>query len=126
MIVEGQLHGGIVSGISQALGEAMAYDDDGNPLTTTFLDYGMASIDIVPQLELLASATASSFNSLGAKGVGEAGIVGAVGAVHNAVVDAVIHLGVSHIELPCTPVNVARALRAAPVSGELPMAQGRS
>jgi len=110
MIVEGQLHGGIVAGVGQVLGETMKYDIDGNPVTTTFLDYGIASIDLVPQLELHASQTRSSFNTLGAKGVGEAGGVGSVGAVHNAVVDAVNHLGVAHIELPCTPANVARSI----------------
>lgn len=113
MIVEGQLHGGIASGISQALGEEMRYDTDANPLTTTFLDYGMASADVLPTFELVASETASSFNIFGAKGVGEAGGVGSVGAVHNAVIDAVSHLGVRHIELPCTPLHVWQALAEA-------------
>ena len=110
MIVEGQLHGGIVSGISQVLGEDMRYDDDGNPLTTNFSDYGIATADVLPTIELVASETPTSFNALRAKGVGEAGGVGSVGAVHNAVVDAIRHLGVEHVELPCTPVRVWKAL----------------
>ncbi len=110
MTVEGQLHGGIAAGISQALGEEMRYDADGNPLTTSFLDYGLASPDVLPSFELVASETQSSFNVFGAKGVGEAGGVGSVGAVHNAVVDAVRHLGVEHIELPCTPQRVWAAI----------------
>lgn len=113
MIVEGQLHGGIVSGISQVLGEEMRYDTDGNPLTTNFGDYAIASADMLPQFELIASETETSFNTLKAKGVGEAGGVGSVGAVHNAVVDAVRHLGVRHIELPCTPSRVWRAIEDA-------------
>lgn len=113
MIVEGQLHGGVVAGISQALGEEMRYDADGNPLTTSFMDYGMATSDVLPSFELHVSETTSSFNVFGAKGVGEAGGVGAVGAVHNAVVDAVRHLGVRHIELPCTPIRVWQSIEAA-------------
>ncbi|MFT7473983.1 MAG: carbon-monoxide dehydrogenase large subunit [Verrucomicrobiales bacterium] len=111
MIVEGQLHGGMASGISQVLGEEMRYDDDGNPLTTNFGDYALATADVVPSFELIASETPTSFNTLRAKGVGEAGGVGSVGALHNAVVDAVRHLGVAHIELPCTPQRVWQAIQ---------------
>lgn len=109
-IVEGQLHGGVASGVSQVLGEEMRYDTDGNPLTTNFADYGLATADLFPPFELEVSETATSFNTLRAKGVGEAGGVGSVGALHNAVVDAVRHLGVEHIELPCTPQRVWRAI----------------
>ena len=113
MVVDGQLHGGIAAGISQALGEVMRYDADGNPLTTNFGDYGMITADQLPQFELQSSETPTSFNDLKAKGVGEAGTVGSVGAVHNAVVDAVRHLGVEHIELPLTPHRVWTALAEA-------------
>ena len=99
-----------MSGISQVLGEDMRYDDAGNPLTTNFADYGIATADLLPYIELAASETSTSFNELGAKGVGEAGGVGSVGAVHNAVVDAIRHLGVEHVELPCTPVRVWNAI----------------
>ncbi len=106
MIVEGQLHGGIASGVSQVLGEAMVYDVDGNPLTTSFADYAIATIDQFPQFEMRPVVRPSSANVLGVKGVGESGVMGAVPAVHNAVVDAVAHLGVRHIDLPCTPRRV--------------------
>jgi carbon-monoxide dehydrogenase large subunit len=110
MIVDGQLHGGMASGIGQVLGEVMVYDDAGNPLTSTFVDYAMPTTDQVPSFELARSVTASSFNSLGFKGVGESGTVGATPAVHNAVIDAVAHLGVEHIDLPCTPERVWAAI----------------
>lgn len=110
MIVDGQLHGGIASGLSQVLGEEMRYDADGNPLTTNFADYPIASADQMPMFELHAASTPSSFNSLAAKGVGESGPVGATPALHNAVIDAVSHLGVEHIELPCTPMRVWQAI----------------
>ena len=110
MIVEGQLHGGIASGISQVLGEEMRYDDDGNPLTTNFADYPIVAAAQMPFFELAASETPSSFNDLAAKGVGESGIIGATPALHNAIVDAVRHLGVEHIELPCTPQRVWQAI----------------
>jgi len=111
MIVEGQLHGGIALGISQVLGEMMHYDEDGNPLTTGFADYAIATADMLPSFELTASETATSFNVLGVKGVGESGPVGAVGALHNAIVDALAPFGVEHLELPCTPERIWQAIR---------------
>lgn len=113
MVVEGQLHGGIASGLSHVLGEEMRYDADGNPLTTNFADYPLATADQLPPFELHAAAVPTSFNSLGVKGVGESGTVGATPALHNAVVDAVLHLGVEHIELPCTPQRVWNAIQNA-------------
>ncbi len=113
MIVEGQLHGGIASGISQVLGEEMRYDAEGNPLTTNFADYPIVTADQLPMFELHASVTPTSFNALGSKGVGESGTVGATPALHNAVIDAVGHLGVEHIELPCTPIRVWQAISTA-------------
>ncbi|MCP3911712.1 MAG: xanthine dehydrogenase family protein molybdopterin-binding subunit [Actinomycetia bacterium] len=113
MIVQGQIHGGMASAIGQVLGEVMVYDESGNPLTTTFVDYGLPTTDQLPSFETVSSATASSFNSLGFKGVGESGTVGATPAVHNAIVDGVAHLGVEHIDLPCTPERVWAAISAA-------------
>jgi carbon-monoxide dehydrogenase large subunit len=113
MIVEGQLHGGIASGVAQVLGEVMRYDEDANPLTTNFITYPAASIDQFPQFTLAASSTATSFNVLGAKGVGESGIIGSVGATHNAIVDALAHLGVDDVPLPCTPDVVWHSIRNA-------------
>lgn len=112
MVVEGQLHGGIASGIAQVLGEEVIYDDDGNPLTTNFVDYAIASIDWFPQFEMHASETASSHNALGFKAVGESGVMAATPAMHNAIVDALSHLGVRHLELPCTPERVWRAVNS--------------
>ena len=113
MIVEGQLHGGMASGIGQVLGEAMAYDEDGNPLTSTFAEYSLPTADQLPSFELALSGRATRVNSLGVKGVGESGTIGATPAVHNAIVDAVTHLGVEHIDLPCTPQRVWQAIQAA-------------
>jgi len=110
MIVEGQLHGGIALGIAQVLGEQMHYDADANPLTATFVDYQMLTVDMVPQFELSASQTSTSFNELGVKGVGESGPVGSVAAVHNAVVDALAPFGVVHLDLPCTPERIWQAI----------------
>ncbi|MGI9607137.1 MAG: xanthine dehydrogenase family protein molybdopterin-binding subunit [Acidimicrobiales bacterium] len=112
-LVEGQLHGGIAAGISQALGEVMQYDADGNPLTTNLSDYGMATTDVLPSFRLEVSATPTSFNELGAKGVGESGTIGSVPAVHNAVIDALAHLGVRHLDIPCTPMRVRYAIEDA-------------
>ncbi|MGY9073880.1 MAG: xanthine dehydrogenase family protein molybdopterin-binding subunit [Acidimicrobiales bacterium] len=113
MIVEGQLHGGIASGVAQALGEVLIWDEDGNPLTTNFADYSIGSIDQFPLFEVVDSATPSSMNELGFKGVGESGTIGATPAVHNAVIDALAHLGVEHFDLPCTPQRVWDAINAA-------------
>ncbi|MFT7650044.1 MAG: carbon-monoxide dehydrogenase large subunit [Candidatus Poriferisodalaceae bacterium] len=110
MIVEGQIHGGIASGAAQALGEVMLWDEHGNPVTTNFADYSMAAIDQFPMFDVIPSATASSMNELGFKGVGESGTVGATPAVHNAVIDALSHLGVEHFDLPCTPERVWAAI----------------
>ena len=112
-IVEGQIHGGIASGFGQVAGEVAYWDEHGTPLTTTFADYPLPSADQLPSFELGHAATASSFNALGFKGVGESGTIGATAAVHNAVIDAVSHLGVRHVDLPCTPERVWRAIRDA-------------
>ncbi len=113
MIVEGQLHGGIASAIGQVLGEVVLHDERGNQITSSFMDYPIPTADQLPMFDVIASGTASSFNTLGFKGVGESGVVGATGAVHNAVVDALQHLGVQHLDLPCTPERVWSAINAA-------------
>jgi carbon-monoxide dehydrogenase large subunit len=113
MIVEGQIHGGIASGIGQVLGEIVEYDDSGNLITGTFIDYGIATADELPSFELALASVPTSFNDLGVKGVGESGTIGATAAVHNAIVDAVTGLGVTHIELPCTALRVWAAIERA-------------
>jgi carbon-monoxide dehydrogenase large subunit len=113
LLAEGQRHGGIAQGAAQALLEEVVYDEDGNPLTTSFADYPFLSATEVPSFELIDMATPTTYNPLGAKGIGEAGSIGATPAVQNAVVDALAHLGVRHIDMPTTPRNVWRAIAAA-------------
>ncbi len=113
LLAEGQRHGGIAQGAAQALLEEIVYDEDGNPLTASFADYSFLSTTEVPSFELADMATPTSYNPLGAKGIGEAGTIGATPAVQNAVIDAVAHLGVRHIDMPTTPHRVWQALQAA-------------
>ncbi|MDW3214607.1 MAG: xanthine dehydrogenase family protein molybdopterin-binding subunit [Ilumatobacteraceae bacterium] len=113
LLAEGQLHGGIVSGIAQALFESVEYDDNGTPLTTSFATYAKPSAADVPSIHLRSSVTPSPLNPLGAKGIGESGTVGATPAVQNAVIDAVAHLGVRHIDMPLSPETVWSAIRRA-------------
>ena len=113
VIVEGQRHGGIAQGAAQALFEEATYDADGNPTTTNLADYAFPSAVELPDFELVDMATRSPHNPLGVKGIGEAGTIGATPAVQNAVVDAVAHLGVRHIEMPTTSERVWRAIQAA-------------
>ncbi|MHA6796802.1 xanthine dehydrogenase family protein molybdopterin-binding subunit [Pseudonocardia bannensis] len=113
LLAEGQRHGGIAQGISQALLEEVVYDEDGNPLTATFADYGFPSAAELPSFELVDQATPTPINPLGAKGIGEAGTIGATPAVQSAVVDALSHLGVRHIDMPTTPLRVWEAIQAA-------------
>ncbi len=118
LLAEGQRHGGIAQGAAQAFLEEVVYDDDGNPLTATFADYPFLSATEVPSFELVEMETPTSYNPLGAKGIGEAGSIGATPAVQNAVIDAVSHLGVTHIDLPTTSQRVWRAINAAIASKE--------
>ncbi|MCE2735931.1 MAG: xanthine dehydrogenase family protein molybdopterin-binding subunit [Ilumatobacteraceae bacterium] len=113
LIVDGQVHGGIAQGVAQALLEVVAYDPDGNPITSNLADYGFISAAELPSFERIPMETPTPRNPLGAKGIGEAGTIGATPAVHNAVVDAVSYLGVTHIDMPCTSVNVWNALQKA-------------
>jgi carbon-monoxide dehydrogenase large subunit len=113
MIVEGQLHGGIVQGAAQALWEEAAYDEDGNLLNPTLLDYMVPTAAEVPSFRLDHTVTPSPTNPLGVKGIGEAGTIVATPTVINAVVDALSHLGVTDVRMPATPERVWRAIREA-------------
>ena len=113
MIVDGQVHGGIASGVAQALMEQFRYSDDGTPLTSNFMDYAMVSAAELPLFERLEQETPTPVNPLGVKGVGEAGTIGAMPAVQNAVVDALAHLGVTHVEIPLTPHRIWQKMRDA-------------
>ena len=111
LIVDGQVHGGIAQGVAQALLEAVWYDPDGNPITSNLADYGFISAAELPSFERVPMETPTPRNPLGAKGIGEAGTIGATPAVHNAVIDALSHLGVTHVDMPCTSINVWNALQ---------------
>jgi carbon-monoxide dehydrogenase large subunit len=113
LLAEGQRQGGIAQGVGQALYEEMAYDESGNPLTATLADYIVPSAADLPSFELLARQTPTPHNPLGVKGIGEAGTIGSTPAVQNAVIDAVSHLGVRHINMPLTPERVWRAIQEA-------------
>ena len=112
MLVNGQQHGGIAQGIAQALWEHVQYDEDANPVTASLMDYLMPSAAELPSFEVSNTETASPRNPLGAKGIGESGTIGSTPAVHNAVCDAVAHLGVEHVDMPCTPQAVWQALQS--------------
>jgi len=113
LIVDGQVHGGVASGIAHALMEEFAYDDSGNPQTANFMDYGLASAAELPSFTRIPMETATPRNPLGAKGIGESGTIGATPAVQNAVIDALAHLGVRHIEIPATAQRVWEAMNGA-------------
>ena len=113
MIVEGQVHGGLVHGIGQAVCERVAFDDSGQPLTGSLMDYALPRADDVPDLALDHTVTPCPMNPLGVKGVGEIGAIGAPAAVMNAAVNALAPLGVTHIDMPATPQSVWRAIRNA-------------
>lgn len=117
VIVAGQVHGGVAQGVAQALWEEVRYDADGNPLTATFLDYAFPSAAEFPSFERVPMETLTPRNPLGAKGIGESGTIGSTPAVHNAVVDALAHLGVRHVDMPCTPERVWRAIRSTTTGG---------
>ncbi len=113
VLAEGQRHGGIAQGAAQALMEEMTYDAEGNPLTTTLADYSFITAAELPSFELLTMQTPTTVNRLGVKGIGEAGTIGATPAVHNAVIDAIRHLGVQHIDMPASPERVWAAISEA-------------
>jgi len=113
LLAEGQVHGGLAQGAAQALYEEVRFDADGNPLTATFADYPVVSAAEVPFFERVVMETPTPLNELGAKGIGESGTIGSTPAVHNAVIDALAHLGVRHLDMPATPEKVWRAIAAA-------------
>ena len=113
MIVEGQVHGGVTQGIGQALLEGCVYDDNGQLVTGSFMDYAMPRADNLPNYNVATESTPCTHNSLGVKGVGEVGAIGSPPAVINAVVDALSALGVTDVAMPATPQTVWRAIQAA-------------
>jgi carbon-monoxide dehydrogenase large subunit len=113
LLAEGQVHGGLAQGIAQALFEEFSYDEQGTPLTATLADYLMPSAAELLTYETAHTQTPTPLNPLGAKGIGESGTIGSTPAVQNAVVDAVGHLGIRHIDMPLTPERVWRAIQEA-------------
>jgi carbon-monoxide dehydrogenase large subunit len=113
LLVRGQQHGGIAQGAAQALYEWVQYDEDGNPLTSNLMDYTIPAASEFSSFEVSNTQTDSPRNPLGAKGIGESGTIGSTPAVQNAVIDAVSHLGITHIDMPCTPERVWRAIQHA-------------
>jgi carbon-monoxide dehydrogenase large subunit len=111
LIVEGQVHGGLVQGIGQALYEGTVYDADGQLVTGSYMDYTMPRADGVPSFEVATNVTLCTHNPLGVKGCGEAGAIGAPAAVMNAVVDALRPLGVTDLQMPATPQRVWQAMQ---------------
>ncbi|MBK9180555.1 MAG: molybdopterin-dependent oxidoreductase [Acidimicrobiales bacterium] len=117
MIVEGQVHGGIIQGLAQALFEEAVYDEDGNLRTSTMAEYLVPAASDVPALVTDSTVTPSPTNALGVKGIGEAGTIGSTPAVINAVVDALSHLGVTDVPMPASPLRVWSAIQAARHAG---------
>jgi aerobic carbon-monoxide dehydrogenase large subunit len=113
LLAEGQVHGGVAAGIAQALFEELAFDEDGNPLNATLVSYCMPGAPELPSFEYSPMETLTPANALGAKGIGEAGTIGATPAVHNAVIDALAPFGIRHIEMPLGSERVWRALQEA-------------
>jgi aerobic carbon-monoxide dehydrogenase large subunit len=113
VLAEGQRHGGIAQGAAQALFEEMTYDEYGNPVTATLMDYSFPTAAELPSFELVSMETPTTINPLGVKGIGEAGTIGATPAVQSAVVDAVSHLGIRHIDMPAGPERIWTAINEA-------------
>ena len=113
LIAEGQVHGGVATGVAQALFEEFVYDEEGNPLTASFLGYAFPSAAELPSWDVVEMETPTPINALGAKGIGESGTIGATPAVQSAVVDALAPFGIRHVEMPANGERVWRALQQA-------------
>ena len=113
LIVEGQVHGGVIQGLAQALFEEAVYDEDGNLRTSTLAEYLVPAASDVPPIITDHTTTPSPTNQLGVKGVGEAGTIGAASTVMNAVIDALSGLGITKLDMPASPKNVWHAIQAA-------------
>jgi carbon-monoxide dehydrogenase large subunit len=111
VVADGQVHGGVATGIAQALYEEVLYDESGNPVTGSFVGYAFPSAAELPSIERIEMVTPTPLNPLGAKGIGESGTIGATPAVHNAVVDALKPYGVKNIDMPANGERVWRALQ---------------
>jgi carbon-monoxide dehydrogenase large subunit len=118
LVFEGQVHGGVAAGIAQALFEEIAYDEDGNPLNANLVSYCIPGATELPSYELVEMQTPTPVNPLGAKGIGEAGTIGATPAVHAAVLDALKPVGVRELEMPLGSDRVWQAIQRAPIQSD--------
>jgi aerobic carbon-monoxide dehydrogenase large subunit len=118
MIVDGQVHGGIVQGVGQALWEAAAYDENGQLVSGSLMDYSMPRADHFPPLEVARTVTPTPVNPMGVKGAGETGTIAATPAVVNAVMDALSPLGITHLDMPLTAEKVYNAIHSANGGGD--------
>lgn len=112
MIVEGQLHGGIAQGASQALWEGAVYDEYGQLVSGSMMDYALPKADMLPSIETYRTETPSPVNPLGVKGVGEAGTIAATAAVANAVMDALAPFGITHLDMPLTREKIWQVMQS--------------
>ena len=118
MIVDGMVHGGIAQGVAQALWEGAAYDDAGQLVTGSMMDYAVPTADMLPPYETDRTVTPTPVNPLGIKGAGETGTIASTPAVVNAVIDALAPLGVDHVEaMPLSPERVWKSIQAAKGAG---------
>ena len=113
MLLEGQIHGGVAQGAAQALMEEVRYDDDANPITSNLADYAFISAAELPNVRVVHMETPTPINLIGAKGIGESGTIGSTPALQSAVIDALAHLNVRHIDMPCTAEKVWAAVQSA-------------
>ena len=113
LVVDGQVHGGVAAGVAQALYEEIAYDEEGNPASANLVSYCLPAAPELPTFERVEMETPTPINPLGAKGIGESGTIGATPAVQNAVIDALSHLGVRHVDMPLHGERVWRAIEDA-------------
>jgi len=113
LLVDGQIHGGIAQGMSQALYEEAVYDESGQLLSGSFMDYALPTATMLPSFELDSTETPTTVNPMGVKGIGEAGTIGSTPATVNAVIDALSPFGVTHIDMPLRPEKIWRAIQAA-------------
>jgi carbon-monoxide dehydrogenase large subunit len=120
MLIDGQVHGGIVHGLGQALFEQVVYADDGQLVTSTFVDYALPTAAEMPSFETDRTETPTPVNELGVKGVGEAGTIASSPTIVNAVIDALRPLGVDYVDMPLTPMRVWEYIQAAQGSGDGP------
>ncbi len=113
LLIEGQAHGGVVQGLGQAIFEHVVYDESGQPLAGSFMDYALPRAEAAPSFTVAYHPAPAKTNPLGVKGCGEAGCVGSMPSIMNALVDALSEFGVAHIDMPATPERVWRAIREA-------------